>query len=186
MLIILDLDETLVYSTRKPLPREHDFTVGEYFTYCRPGVSDFLHYLAGRYPLAVWTSSGSRYAQEVVSRVFPESVHLEFVWSRDRCTRRFDPETREELWIKDLKKVKRLGFRLEEILMVDDSPEKVARNYGNHICVIPFRGDPNDSELPLLARYISTLEGTPNVRTLEKRGWRSSVSNDQLDTPAQR
>jgi carboxy-terminal domain RNA polymerase II polypeptide A small phosphatase len=57
--------------------------------------------------------------------------------------------------------------------MVDDSPEKHTRNYGNLVRVAPFTGDPADTELASLARYLRQLATQPNVRCIEKRGWRS-------------
>ena len=41
ILLILDLDETLVYSIEEPLGRDHDFTVGPYAVYRRPHLAEF-------------------------------------------------------------------------------------------------------------------------------------------------
>ena len=41
-LLILDLDETLIFATERPLTREADFRVGPYHVYGRPGLADFL------------------------------------------------------------------------------------------------------------------------------------------------
>ena len=43
-------------------------------------------------------------------------------------------------YLKPLKKVKRMGWRLERMLIVDDTPEKCLRNYGNAIHPLPFEG----------------------------------------------
>jgi TFIIF-interacting CTD phosphatase-like protein len=94
---------------------------------------------------------------------------------RDRCTRRFDADLGEEGFIKDLKKVKRIGFPLERILFVDDTHSKMARNYGNAIYIQPFEGDHEDHELPKLLRYLETIHDVENFRKLEKRGWRHKV-----------
>lgn len=82
-------------------------------------------------------------------------------------------ETMETVYIKDLKKVKRLGYSLERILFVDDTPGKMARNYGNAIYVTPFEGNDRDGELPRLLMYLHSLEKEADFRKLEKRGWRS-------------
>ena len=55
--------------------------------------------------------------------------------------------------------------------MVDDSPEKLERNYGNHVWIRPFEGDPSDGELPRLGRYLEAIRGSENYRALEKRSW---------------
>ena len=86
-----------------------------------------------------------------------------------------DPERREKVWVKDLRKVKRKGHDLDRVLIVDDEPAKLTRNYGNAIYVTPFEGNPNDSELPLLLKYLERLWHTRNFRAIEKRDWRSQV-----------
>jgi RNA polymerase II subunit A small phosphatase-like protein len=122
----------------------------------------------------VWTSSSRDYANGTISAIFQHPERLEFAWARERCTRRFDPETGESYWIKDLKKVRRLGWSLEGITFVDDSPEKLERSYGNHIRVAPFLGDPADDELPKLQAYLVWLKEVPNVRSVDKKNWRTA------------
>ena len=175
-LLILDLDETLVFSTTTPLERPPDVVVGEYLVYRRPGLEAFLQTVSKQFTLAVWTSSGLPYAQQVVRAAFSDRIPLAFLWARERCTARVDSGSRETYWVKDLKKVKRLGFPLEQILIVDDSPEKLERNYGNHLRVSPFEGSSDDQELALLARYLDLVKGAANVRVLEKRTWKAQLA----------
>jgi RNA polymerase II subunit A small phosphatase-like protein len=59
------------------------------------------------------------------------------------------------------------------VLIVDDSPEKHIKNYGNLIRVSSFEGSIADDELRWLARYLQELSTVTNVRAVEKRGWRS-------------
>jgi TFIIF-interacting CTD phosphatase-like protein len=171
-LLILDLDETLIYATKSPLDRPGDFTVGPFVVYRRPFLSEFLDRIASHFELAVWTSAGSEYAAEIAAQVFSDYT-LRFLWSAARCTQRTNHETFERYTVKDLRKVTRLGFSLERMLMIDDSPEKLERNYGNHIWVQPFEGDLTDSELPRLAAYLSSIRDVPNYRSFEKRHWRN-------------
>ena len=172
-LLILDLDETLIFSSEAPLGRPEDLRLGEYYTYKRPGVDVFLEFVFLHFNVAVWTSSETKYARQAIDALFPAAERLRFIWTRDRCTLRTDHETRESYWVKDLKKVKRAGFPLEQILIVDDSPEKLQRNYGNYIRIEPFYGNPTDSELHRLQDFLLTLKGAPDVRGVEKRGWRT-------------
>jgi len=85
---------------------------------------------------------------------------------------RFDHDRQEYVWRKDLSKIKRLGYALERVLVVDDSPEKLAKHYGNLVRVRPFEGAPEDRELDALGDYLLVLSGSDNVRRIEKRGWR--------------
>lgn len=137
---------------------------------------EFLIECAELFQLAVWSSSGADYLDFVLAQTVPPEVRLSFVWSRSRCVQRFDGERHEQYFVKDLKKVKRLGFDLARVLIVDDTPKKVERNYGNAIYVLPFVGDTRDCELPRLARYLRRLAAVEDVRLIEKRGWRTSAA----------
>ncbi len=57
------------------------------------------------------------------------------VWRRSRCIQRFHYKLMEHYFIKDMRKAERLGKDLEQMLIVDDIPLKVSRNYGNAVCV---------------------------------------------------
>lgn len=59
-----------------------------------------------------------------------------------------------------------------DILAVDDSPEKWELSYGNLIRVPPYTGDPEDAELLPLLRYLEHTAQEPDVRRVDKRGWR--------------
>lgn len=175
-LLILDLDETLVHATPEGLPWAPSFTVDEYMVHVRPGFDAFIDAAERHFTLAVWTSSSAAYAGPVVDQLFGAARdRLRFVWTRERCVRRFNGDTMEFYWVKDLKKVRRLGYEISSILLVDDSPEKAERNYGNHVHVTPFTGDPADRELELPAIYLADLGTHPNFRGVEKRAWRSTA-----------
>jgi TFIIF-interacting CTD phosphatase-like protein len=175
ILLILDLDETLIYAVEESLQREPDFLIGPYSVYRRPYLADFLISCSECFRLAVWSTATDEYVGPVVERIMPTGVEPTFVWGRSRCVRRYDHEQFEEYHAKDLKKVKRLGYRLERVLIADDTPRKVHRHYGNAVYVPPFVGDPTDEVLPRLARFLVSLRDAPNVRTLEKRGWAGDV-----------
>ena len=171
-LLILDLDETLIYSNTQSLERKEDFMIDGYNVYKRPDLNPFLKFCFINFDVAVWTSSSSDYADLVIENIFPKSIKLKFIWSRERCTQRLNRDNAEYYWIKDLKKVKRLGYNLESVIMIDDSTEKLERNYGNHIFLTPYYGAKDDDELGFLQTYLLTLIDVPNVREIEKRGWK--------------
>jgi RNA polymerase II subunit A small phosphatase-like protein len=172
-LLILDLDETLIFGTRTPLSHPPDLEHGGWCIYHRPHLAEFIEQVRTAIELAVWTSATESYADLVVGTAFPPDLPFAFVWSRARCTWRHHPETREEYWLKNLRKVERLGYDLDRVLMVDDEAVKLERNYGNHIPIAPFTGASDDSKLPLLARYLLSVSTRPNLRAIEKRRWRS-------------
>lgn len=176
-LLILDLDETLVHATDSALPRPADFEIPPYAIYLRPGVEAFLAWALAQFRVAVWTSSSPKYAEIVANLLFPDISKLEFVWARDKCTPRRDFE--RDIWwdTKPLHKVKRRGYDLRRVLVVDDNPEKYARSYGNLVAVAPYLGNTEDDELNYLQRYLGELILQPNVRAIEKRAWRRRLEH---------
>lgn len=172
-LLILDLDETLIFASETPLDAPAHFRAAQYHVYRRPWVNEFLDFARANFELAVWTSSSQLYAEAVVPSLFPADYPLSFVWDRRRCTTVLDAEVHEYIHVKDLGKVKRRGYRLESVIMLDDTPEKLMRQYGNHLWLEPFMGDPRDRELLDIQPFLLHLSKKNNVRRIEKRGWRN-------------
>jgi TFIIF-interacting CTD phosphatase-like protein len=174
-LLVLDLDETLVYATEQRLSVAEEFKAGPYYVYLRPHLRPFLEFCVNRFDVGIWTSSSADYAQAVVMQLFGSLGPLKFVWSRTRCTRRYDHETQTEYWVKDLAKLRRIGYALERVIVIDDTAKKHERNYGNLVRVSEFEGQPEDNELLHLVRYLDALANIDNVRVVEKRGWRNTI-----------
>lgn len=172
-LLILDLDETLIFATESRLAHPPAFTFDEYYVYVRPFVREFIEFCRANFQIAVWTSASEDYANLVVKELFGADPGLAFFWSRERCTWTFDPETMSHEWAKNLSKVKRLGYSLEHVIMIDDTAAKLTRNYGNLVQIKMFEGDMQDRELTLLMAYLADLKSRDNIRTIEKRGWRA-------------
>ena len=174
LLIILDLDETLFYASEKPLDRPADLYVcDKYHVYLRPGLNDFLEGLFSRFKVAIWTASTEDYASPIIGKILPDGAEVEFLWCRDRCIMRRDLETHDEYRVKDLKKIKR-KYPLDRVLFVDDTPKSLERQYGNLVAVHPFEGNLADDELAPLLDYLCTFADCPDVRKIEKRGWRKN------------
>ncbi len=171
-LLILDLDETLLYATKDHLGREPDFFFFGYHCYLRPYVREFLIYCLEHFEVAVWTSSSEDYAHIVVSHLFGGQGPVKIVWERKRCNHVVYPEYQTYEWVKYCGKVKRQGYRLEHVIMLDDSPGKLRRNYGNLLRITIFEGQLDDQELKLAMLYLHDLQQADNIRCIEKRGWR--------------
>jgi len=169
-LLILDLDETLLHASDEPLEQMEDLRVDKYWVYIRPGLNEFLLHCSRYFQMAVWSSASDDYVEELVEAVVAPVVPLEFVWARSRGTFRRDLVFDEYFYAKDLYKVKRRGYDLSRVLIVDDDPQKVAKNYGNAVYITKFVGGP-DSMLSHLAPYLATLSTKPDFRRIEKRRW---------------
>lgn len=160
LLVILDLDETLVHVPARPLGRRADFYVRGHAGYRRPHLERFFHDLRGQYHVAIWTTATASYAEAVVGEIIPFRRELAFLWSADACA--------SEGGIKALRKVEALGFDLARVLVVDDSPEKLPADRASLIPIAPFMGATDDAELPPVAKLIHHLATQEDVRAIEK------------------
>jgi TFIIF-interacting CTD phosphatase-like protein len=120
----------------------------------------------------VWSAASNDYVENIVKTITPANIEWFLVWGKSRCTMKRDYNLDTYYFEKKLEKVKNRGFRLEEMIIVDDSPEKSRSNYGNAVYIAPFEGDREDEELKYLYDYLLQLKEVENVRTIEKRGWR--------------
>ncbi|MDQ6966782.1 MAG: HAD family hydrolase, partial [Mariprofundaceae bacterium] len=154
----------------QPLPVPHDFIVDKYHVHKRPHVAEFIDFCRARFRMAVWTSATEDYAIAMVDELFGAPHDLAFLWHREQCITQMD-SSYEPVYIKDLKKVKRKGFDLDQVIALDDSPEKLQRNYGNLLRIAPFYGDPADDLLLHVMPFLDQLRVADNIRAVEKRGW---------------
>ncbi len=179
-LVILDIDETLLHASQGGIDRVCDFETELYFVYKRPFVDEFLSFCFANFDVAIWTAAGSEFANDIEREMIRVHGEPEFVWSSERCTPRFDPNAFETIPLKNLQKVKRRGYNLDQVIMVDDTPQKLAKNYGNLVRVNEYLGSVDDTELLALIKYLRYLKHVDNVRKVEKRGWHQSfiVSKD--------
>lgn len=180
-LLVLDLDETLYFVTKNALPaRREDFFINGskdiFWGYHRPHVKEFLEYVFESFTVGIWTSSTFSLSLPFVKNLLtPEQFdRLAFKWDRSSCIYYRDLETFEDHYIKDIRKLKK-RYDIRHILFVDDTPFKIKRSYGNYIRVKPYLGQEDDRELADLIPYLETLGPVDNVRTIEKRTWRSTV-----------
>jgi carboxy-terminal domain RNA polymerase II polypeptide A small phosphatase len=173
-LLILDLDETLIHATKNKLDIELDFAFDKYFIYKRPYLMDFLTEISKHFTLGIWSSADDAYVEEIVKRIKPDGVEFEIIWGRSKCSLKRDLTFDRYYFEKRLDKLKKKGFRLEQIVIIDDTPEKSRNNYGNAVCIKAFEGDLADEELKHLQQYLLMLKTKENIRNIEKRGWRAS------------
>ena len=172
-LLVLDLDETLIHATNKVVD-SYDFKVGDFFVNKRRYLDEFLSFCNDNFDVIVWTSSTKNYAEEIIHNIFYDT-NISLLLTREDCVQFRDVNKDEIIWIKDLKKLKRKGYSLDNILVVDDSPEKLQRNYGNLIRVQAFFNE-EDDELLLLTKYLKIIKKEKNFRKIDKRDWKNIIS----------
>ncbi len=136
----------------------------------RPYVSEFLAYCSQNFNLAIWTAASLTYAKIIAEKLFKD-IELEFIWSKEQCTKEYDAELMEYFAIKNLNKLKQHGYKMPEILIIDNTPETAIKNYGNLIQIKDWEGDREDTELLKLVDYLDTIKNHEDIRTIDKRNW---------------
>jgi len=171
-LLVLDLDETLWHGVRVP---------GGLHLTLRPHLAEFLETVSTAYDLAIWTAATEDWMLEGLAGIreatgFDLGGRAFFLWHRERCTFRRDAEGQYG-FCKPARKFKagwiRAKYPPERILVLDDQANNYACGYGHLVRVSGWHGEADDDELRRLAPYLLSIAAAPDLRRLEKRGWRS-------------
>ena len=158
-LVIFDLDETLVHATNSQLEHAPSFEQTPYFVYQRPFVRELLTATRPFYDFAVWSSSSREYVDAVVEKLFGAEFEVKFAWAVERCVQRVHAQSNSYVYIKDIRKVQSQGYPVDRITIVDDSPEKIARQPRNHLQIRPYLGQTDDRELLAIAEELIRRAG---------------------------
>lgn len=183
LLLIFDLDETLIHATRDKLNRKEDFNIGEYNVYKRPNVDEFLEKCLKKYRVAVWSSAEDEYVKETVKKLIPLHQNLEFIWTRLNCSVKvvkkpllegfdYGGYYKEHQWIKPLRRIKGKGIALSSMLIIDNSPYKVVESKENALIINSFEGNKSDDELNRLYKFLNKFDKVNDVRTIDKEDWK--------------
>ena len=143
-MLVLDLDETLVHSSFKPvenadimLPVEIDGHVCTIYVLVRPYVAQFLKRMHKIYELVIFTASLSKYAEPLMQHLDPDKM-CSYLLFREHCT------FFNSAYVKDLT---RLGRPMKDVIIVDNSPVAYLFQPENAIPAVSWYDDPSDSEL---------------------------------------
>ena len=183
LLLIFDLDETLIVATRTKLCQKEDFKTGEYNVYKRPYVDEFLKKCLENYRVAIWSSADDEYVKETVKQLIPEYHKLEFIWTRLNCSVKIVKKPllkgfeyggfyKEHQWIKPLRRIKQTEIGIKSTLIIDNSPYKVIESRENALIIKSYEGDESDNELNKLYEFLSNFEGIKDVRKVDKGNWK--------------
>ncbi|CAB0020631.1 unnamed protein product [Nesidiocoris tenuis] len=160
--LVIDLDETLVHSSFKPInnadfvvPVEIDGTVHQVYVLKRPYVDEFLQRMGELYECILFTASLAKYADPVAD--------LLDQWGVFRC-RLFRESCvfHRGNYVKDLNK---LGRDLQKVVIVDNSPASYIFHPDNAVPVASWFDDMTDTEMLDLIPFFENLSKAENVYT---------------------
>ncbi|BFZ15543.1 hypothetical protein BsWGS_18582 [Bradybaena similaris] len=172
--VLIDLDETLVHSSFKPVnnadfvvPVEIDGTVHQVYVLKRPHVDEFLQHMGKHFECVLFTASLAKYADPVAD--------LLDKWNVFRC-RLFRESCvfHRGNYVKDLS---RLGRDLNQVVIIDNSPASYIFHPENAVAVSSWFDEMNDTELLDLIPFFERLEQADNVYNILRTFSESASSN---------
>jgi len=161
--LVLDLDETLVHSSFKPIPNadfiipvEIDNQVHQVYVLKRPGVDQFLKSMADRFELVVFTASLAKYADPVLDLLDKDKVVGARLF-REACS------NHKGNYVKDLS---RLGRDIRHVIIIDNSPASYMFHPENAVPIDSWFDDENDTELLDLIPFLEDMTKVDNVTSV--------------------
>jgi len=162
--LILDLDETLVHSTIKPISHHHlivdvviDGVPCIFYVIKRPHVDAFLKKVSEWYDVIIFTASMQQYADPLIDQLDTKRVVKKRLF-RESCI------NKEGNFIKDLTLIKQ---DLTSTIIIDNSPIAYSHNKDNAVPIDNWLGDnPKDDALLNLIPFLNALRFTSDVRSI--------------------
>jgi RNA polymerase II subunit A small phosphatase-like protein len=158
--LVLDLDETLVHSSFKPIPNpdyvipvQIENQVHNVYVLKRPGVDEFLRAMGEIYEIAIFTASVGKYADPVLDTLDKYKVIRHRLF-REACIHY------KGNYVKDLSQ---LGRNLKHVIILDNSPASYIFHPTNAIPVTSWFNDMEDNELYELIPFLMDLKKVDNV-----------------------
>lgn len=165
--LVLDLDETLVHCTVEAcdnadltFPVEFHGMTYQVYVRLRPHLTEFLEKICKKFEVIVFTASQQVYADALLDLIDPDHKYIKHRMFRDSCL------SVEGNFLKDLNV---LGRDLKKSVLVDNSPHAFGYQVDNGIPIESWFDDRNDTELLKLERFLTTLHGVEDVRTVVRR-----------------
>ena len=163
VLVLLDLDHTLIHSD-DTLEHKDMESCGMNVSF-RPGAIEFVKELQQDFVVGVWTAASEDYAVPIINRLFLSKPPALIRTYKD-CTHRLASLC--SLGSSDyeiIKKVKKIPWDIERILIVDDTPSTYQQNYGNAVAITKwFKQQQDDNVLVALLIYLRQYKDAVSVR----------------------
>jgi len=166
LLVVLDLDETLIAGRPDALPgRRPDFWWAGRAVYVRPHTHQLLVERFERGQVGVWTASDPGYALPILERILRGPLDpFRFVLTREHCVPGDDPGDDPATPRKPLDVLLERGADPARTVVVDNRPATFAGHESNSILVADYEGTAVDDVLLGLLERLRSLDDAPDVR----------------------
>lgn len=155
--LVLDLDETLVHSSFKPIPNpdyivpvEIEDQIHKFYVLKRPHVDQFLKELGPYFEIVVFTASLSKYADPLLDMLDVHKVVKHRLF-REACT------NYKGNYVKDMS---RIGRELKHSIIIDNSPTSYLFHPENAVPCESWFDDETDTELQEFIPFLKDLSSS--------------------------
>jgi RNA polymerase II subunit A small phosphatase-like protein len=159
--LVLDLDETLVHSSFKPvvvpdlvIPVEIKGNIHQVYVRKRPMLEEFMQRAAELFEVVVFTASLAEYADPLMDELDLEGQYVHHRLFREHCS------NTNGLFVKDLSL---MGRPLSRIVIIDNSPTSFLFQPRNSIQCTSWFDDTTDTELTDFLPVLEDLAVCENV-----------------------
>eukprot|EP00667_Euglena_gracilis_P015085 EG_transcript_15687 len=159
--LVLDLDETLVHSSFKPvtvpdlvIPVEIKGNIHQVYVRKRPCLEEFMKRVSQLFEVVVFTASLAEYADPLMDELDVDGHLVQHRLFREHCS------NTNGLFVKDLSL---LGRPLQRIVIIDNSPTSFLFQPRNSIQCTSWFDDMTDTELMDLLPVLEDLAVCNNV-----------------------
>ncbi|SBT36315.1 NLI interacting factor-like phosphatase, putative [Plasmodium ovale wallikeri] len=164
MTLVLDLDETLIYCTKKKkfkYQKEVDVLInGKYLSLyvCkRPYIDLFFSVLYPFYEIVIFTTSIKSYADTVLN-IIDVDHYIDKKFYREDCY-----EINKKIYIKNLLNIKK---EISKIILIDDTNISSVKYPDNFFQIKKWQGDLNDTELLDIIPFFLNLRKVRDIRSI--------------------
>ncbi|KAL0478212.1 CTD small phosphatase-like protein [Acrasis kona] len=164
-ILVLDLDETLVYNSHGTCPKSdfnyqvfHEGLIYDFNCRLRPHLYEFLEEVSKDWILITWTASMQKVAEPLINYIDPKRKYLTHVLYRDSCL------NLKGAYIKDLQV---FGRDMKDVIILDNNPLTFTINPSNGVPILSWYGEQKeDDALTSVLAFFKKLSQAEDVRPI--------------------
>lgn len=167
-LIVLDVDETLIHTSKERTKNAIKMDDEELYLNPRPYLNKFLKFVFQNYKVMIWSAGEKTYIEFFVKRfIHPLGYKPIAVWTRNGCDTILTDDGSVD-YIKPLSilwsKYKIYDFTPKNTFIVDDKKSTAVFNPTNHILIKRFENEEDDKELYRLILFLDKYKNIDDVK----------------------